>query len=244
MEVRGERECAECGCRWSYYDTGSVSCPDCGSLRSRGVGERAEHTATPADLDLSTHRTAVDEGSLADAADDLKTDLRRYVRRRGFIDGGDLRDLDDTYLAAAELLQVADAYARTRDPDESARLYALSLLGGADDGERPAPEDVPDSLRAARGLACAEAILTYRGEVVDWLDGRTGPGRRTLGRIAERAKRVRALQGDVPPVEVEALVRATREVVAYLRDGDETALATARDRLDRLEEGEGRSGQI
>ena len=235
MEIRGERECTACGCRWSYYDTGSVACPDCGSLQSVGVGERAEHTAASVDLDLSAHRRAVEDGDLSALGDDLQTDLRAYLRKRGFIHAGDLLDLDDTYLAARELLHAADAYARLRDPDETARLYVLALLNGADAGERPAPEDVPESLRAARGLACAEAILTYRDEVVDWLDGRTGPGRRALGRIAERAKRVRALQGDVPPAEAEALVRATREAVAFLRDGDEGALATAEDRLDRLE---------
>lgn len=234
MEVRGDRECRSCGTRWSYYDTGSVACPDCGSLLSVGVGDRATHTATPVDLDLSAHRTAADEGDLADAVGDLKSDLRTYVRRRGFIDGGDLLDLDDTYLAAAELLHAADAYARERDPDEAARLYVFDLLRGADAGERPAPDAVPDALRAARGLAYAEAVLSYRGEVVEWLDGRAGPGARALGRVAERAKRVRALQGDVPPAEVEALVRATREVAAYLRDGDEAALATAESRLDRL----------
>ncbi|MFB6157085.1 MAG: hypothetical protein ABEJ34_04515 [Haloferacaceae archaeon] len=235
MEIRGERECTECGTRWSYYETGDVACPSCGSLLSVGVDERARHTATPVDLDLSPHRRAVDEGSVADAADELKSDLREYRRRRGFIDAGDLRDLEDTYLAASELLHAVDAYARLRDPDDAERLYVLDLLRGADAGERPAPEAVPESLRGARGLGYAEAILSYRGEVVDWLDEGSGPGRRALGRVVERAKRARALQGDVPPAEVEALVRATREVVAYLRDGDEAALAAAEDRLDRLD---------
>lgn len=231
MEVRGERECTACGARWSYYDTGSVACPECGSLLSVGVGDRALHTATSVALDLSSHRTAVDEAGLDAAVDDLTADLRTYVRRRGFVDGGDLLDLDDTYLAATELRHAADAYARTRDPDGAARLYVLDLLRGADAGDRPAPGDVPDALRAARGLGYAGAILAYRREVTEWLDDRTGPGRRALGRIADRAKRVRALQGDVPPAEVESLVRATREVVAYLRDGDEAALARAEDRL-------------
>ncbi|MFB6303552.1 MAG: hypothetical protein ABEH47_00175 [Haloferacaceae archaeon] len=235
MEIRGERECTECGTRWSYYETGDVACPSCGSLLSVGVDERTRHTATPVELDLSPHRMAIDEGSVADAAADLKSDLREYRRRRGFIDAGDLRDLDDTFLAASELLHAVDAYARLRDPSEAERLYVLDLLRGADAGERPAPESVPESLREARGLGYAEAILDYRGEVVDWLGEGTGPGRRALGRVVERAKRVRALQGDVPPGNVETLVRATREVVDYLRDGDEGALTRAVDRLDRLD---------
>ncbi|MFB6301768.1 MAG: hypothetical protein ABEH78_02730 [Haloferacaceae archaeon] len=232
MEVRGERECTECGTRWSYYDTGSVACPDCGSLLSVGVDERTMHTATPVDLDLSPHRATIDERDVGAAADALGDDLRTYVRRRGFVDAGDLCDLDDAYLAATELLHAVDAYTRLRDPDEASRLYVLALLQGADGEERPPPGDVPDALREARGLAYAEAILTYRGEVIDWLGDRAGPGRQALGRIAERAKRVRALQGDVPPAEVESLVRATREVVDHLRDGDEAALARAEDRLD------------
>ena len=73
-------------------------------------------------------------------------------------------------------------------------------------------------MRAARGLGYADALLDYRSEVLDWLDGEDAPERRTLGRVAERAKRVGALQGDVPPAEVESLVRATRDVVASLRD--------------------------
>jgi DNA-directed RNA polymerase subunit RPC12/RpoP len=31
MKIRGERECTDCGTRWSYYDTASVECPQCGS---------------------------------------------------------------------------------------------------------------------------------------------------------------------------------------------------------------------
>jgi uncharacterized Zn finger protein (UPF0148 family) len=232
MEVRGERECTECETRWSYYDTGDVACPNCGSLLSVGVDDRTMHTATPVDLDLSEHRTAVDETDLSAAAEALQSDLRTYVRRRGFVDAGDLRDLDDTYLAAAELRHAVDAYARTRDPDEASRLYVLALLRDADAGERPPPAEVPETLRAARGLGYAEAVLTYRREILDWLDDRAGPGRRALGRIADRAKRVRALQGDVPPAESEALVLATREVADYLRGGDEAALARAEERLD------------
>jgi hypothetical protein len=53
------------------------------------------------------------------------------------------------------------------------------------------------------------------------------------------AKRVRALQGDVDATRAESLVRAVREVATFVRNGgeEEGALATARDRLDRLSEG-------
>ncbi|MXR22522.1 endonuclease Q family protein, partial [Halobacterium bonnevillei] len=61
MDVRGERECKSCGTRWSYFETGSVACPECGSVRSVGVGERSQHTDGNATLDLSdAQRAAAD----------------------------------------------------------------------------------------------------------------------------------------------------------------------------------------
>lgn len=237
MEIRGERECRECGTRWSYYETGCVACPSCGSPVSVGVDDRTLHTDTPVAFDLSAERQTIDTEGIEAAADDLTSAARTYVRRRGFVRGGDLLDLDDTYLAAAELAQAVDLFARERSPSDGTRLYVLDLIRSADAGERPPPEAVPGAMAAARGLAYADAVLTYRGDVTDWLRDRDAPdGRRTLGRVVERAKRVRALQGDVQPEESEALVVATRDVAAYLRDDDDDgALATARDRLDRLD---------
>ena len=238
MKVRGRRKCRACGHRWSYYETGEVSCPACGSLRSVGVeDDRQLHTDTPSDLDLSPHRRAADEGSLADAADGLKSDLREYVRKRGFVSGGDLRPLDDAYVAAHELLHAADVYARRRDPTDDERRYVLSLLRGADAGDRPAADDVPDSMAEARGLAAAQAVDAFRRDVASWLDDRDADdpkARNALEALRARVKRVEALQGDVPASESDALVAAARDVGAYLSDGDLTALATARDRLDRL----------
>ncbi|MFC6989111.1 hypothetical protein ACFQJD_11055 [Haloplanus sp. GCM10025708] len=232
MRVRGHRECNDCGRQWSYYDTGRVECPNCGSLRSVGVDERTFHTATPVSLDLSSHRDAFDGGDPTDLADDLKSDLREYVRQRGFVDAGDLADLNDAFLAAHELLQAIDVYARARDPSDDDRLYVLSLLRGADAGERPAPDDVPESMAAARGLGYADAVEAYRSDAVDWLDENPDPaGRTALGTVSERVKRVQALEGDVSPRDAERLVTATREIATYLREGDEAALASARDRL-------------
>jgi hypothetical protein len=47
-------------------------------------------------------------------------------------------------------------------------------------------------------------------------------------------KRVRALDGDVPPQESETLVSAARSLGWYLIDGDEGALVVAEQRLDSL----------
>ena len=173
MRVRGERECRDCGGRWSYYETGSVECPDCGSPRSVGVSERATHTDTPVTLDLSPHRVRFGEaqGILPpDGVDDLKRDLREYVRKRGFIDGGELRSLDPTYLAARELIEAVDVYDRLRDPTDADREYLLALLASADDGDGPAADGIPGTMREARGMAAVRGVTDYREDLLTFLD--------------------------------------------------------------------------
>ncbi|MFB6092463.1 MAG: hypothetical protein ABEK02_05580 [Haloquadratum sp.] len=240
MRIRGRRRCQDCGREWSYFDTGRVDCPDCGSMRSVGIGGRRRHTDSPVSLDLAPHRADLpDDVALADIEDvaaDLKATLRDYVRQRGFVRGGELRTVDDTVLAAAELRHAVDVLDRTRDPDDDARLYVLSLLGGADRGERPDPSSVPASMSDARGLAYAQVLDDFCSDLGTWLDDNPdAAGRRVRETLQTHIKRVDAVHGDVAPEEVETLVRVARDLVTYLTDGDETALATAEDRLDRIE---------
>ena len=281
MKVRGERECQGCGARWSYYETGSVECPDCGSLRSVGVDDRTAHTDAPASLDLSPHRTRFGDASgtlPAEGVDDLKSALREYVRKRGFVRGGELLPLDTTYLAARELLEAVDCYDRLRDPTDADREYLLGLLAGADDGDRPATADVPERLREARGMAAARAVTEYRSDLLAFLDeldvdggtddaggddteteadsepmgdeeapaptvrvagddpqSRIAPARELLGRLRDRAKRVEALNGDVPAADADALVDAADALGEYVRVGDAAALERARSRLAERE---------
>ncbi|SFR58846.1 DUF7117 family protein [Halogeometricum limi] len=235
MEIRGRRRCKSCEREWSYYDTGEVACPACGSMQSVGVGGRARHTDSADPLDLSAHRTAANDDALSAVVDDLKSDLRTYLRARGFVHGGELRELDDTYLAARELLHAVDVLVRVRDPDEDTELYVLSLLRGADAGERPEPEAVPQAMTAARGLAYAESLAAYRRDFATWLDDNPHPeAAKTLSTLSEHVKRAEALHGDVPVEQAESLVRVARELTRYVRDDDESALAAARDRLSRL----------
>jgi hypothetical protein len=235
MHVRGQRECRDCEHRWSYYETGAVDCPNCGSLRSVGIDDRTRHTDTPTSLDLSPHRRAVDAEGLAATADELKRDLRSYRNKRGFIRGGELLPLDGTYLAATELLYVVDVLERADEWTDDEEWYLLSLLRGADLSDRPAADEVPTSLRAARGLAVTEAVDEYRREVLSWLDDNPdAAAREALGTVSELLKRTRALGGDVPVEESEALLAATLDVSRALREGDETALSAARERLSRL----------
>lgn len=236
MKIRGERECTDCGTRWSYYETGSVSCPACGSLRSVGLDDRTEHTDLRTTFDLTAVRNAIDEESTTDLAERARDLAREYVRRRGFVSGGDLRTLDDDYLAAIELLHVADVVARTRDLDEREELYFLSLLRDADDGVRPPVEEVPRSLRAARGLAYANATREYRRDVRTWAEDRDllPAERSALEALGDHVKRFRMLDGDVEPAAAETLVEAARELTTALAEDDRDALLGVESRLERL----------
>jgi hypothetical protein len=231
MKIRGKRECHSCRARWSYYETGSVTCPECGSLRSRGLGERAEHTAGPATLDLTPARAALDREPLGTVADLAAEAAAEYVRRAGFVHAGELQPLGETYPAAAELRRVGSTLSRSMRVADPDRLYFLSLLDGAEDGERPPPEEVPDGLWGDRGLAVAAATDAY---LSDLGHVRSEPGSAlvaVLSALRARRKRLEALDGDVDPVEAERLVRACRDVGTAVREDDETALARARERL-------------
>ncbi|WP_224268794.1 DUF7117 family protein [Haloprofundus salinisoli] len=235
MEIRGRRECAECGTRWSYYETGSVSCPDCGSIRSVGVDERKQHTDSADPLELTDLKATLADGEVRDVVDDLKPRLREYIRKRGFVREGELGPLDDEILVAAELLHAVDVYDRSRETTDDEYLYVLRLVNGVEAGDRPAPEDVPRSMAAARGLAYATVVSKYRREAVTWLeDHPDAEAQSTLGAIRDHEKRVHALDGDVPMTDSEALVRATQELGAYLATDDLDSLATAQNRLSRL----------
>ncbi|RQG96415.1 DUF7117 family protein [Natrarchaeobius chitinivorans] len=236
MKVRGERECTECGTRWSYYETGSVGCPACGSLHSVGIDERTEHTDVRVEFDLTPVRADVDDASVGELADRTRDRCREYARRRGFVNAGELRELDDTYLAAAELRHVADDVVRDVRPSEREELYFLSLLRDADDGKRPPPDAVPSALRASRGLAYANAVREYRREIRTWGKNRefTSSERSALETLGEHVTRLRMLDGDVRPETAERLLEATRDLANGLR-GDELAFGRAQDRLEGLE---------
>lgn len=193
----------------------------------------ALHTDTAGSLDLAPVRSMLDDRPLDEVAEAARSAARGYVRSRGFVDAGELADLDDRFLAAAELAYVADHLRRAMAVDEPAESHFLALLDGAPDGERP--EDAPGTLRPARGLAAAEAVEAYRREVDRWADGSPPPeARPVLDRLRAHGKRVAALDGDVPASDVETLIMAARDLGRYLRDGDESALVAAEDRLERL----------
>lgn len=237
MEIRGERECTDCGTRWSYYETGSVTCPDCGSMRSVGTDdERAYHTDVASAIDLDEARTLAANETLREAADAAEAAANEYARERGFVSGGELRNLDDAYLAARELGYAASELERARAVDEDEEYYFLTLLRGADDGERPDESDVPASFRAVRGLAYATAVGEYRRELRSWLDTRDAEpdeARALLESLGDHVKRVKALDGNVTLDTADRLVEAARAVGDYARGDDEDA-TRARSLLDGL----------
>jgi len=236
MKIRGHRECKECGTRWTYYETGSVDCPSCGSLRSVGVDEERQlHTATTATLDLTDVRAEIDDQPLRRVAKQTVETVRQFTRRYGFIDGGQLRPLDESYLTAMELRMVADALGRARTVSDAEEAYFLELLRAVEDGDRPPRETVPDSVSDSRGLAAATAVEAYREDVRTYLDEHPDEiASELLGRLRGRVKRVLALDGAVPLRETETVVEAARAIGSYVADGDETALARAESRLDSL----------
>ncbi len=238
MKVRGTRECKNCGTQWSYYETGSVSCPTCGSMQSVGLeDDRIQHTDTPATLELGEAREAVDSKSVREVATMAANSGRDYVKKRGFIKGGELQPLDDTYLSAQELRHVADEFSRALKTTDDEEMYFFSLLRGADVGERPAPADVPKSLREVRGLADAESLREYHKEMGEWVREHdvNREGRDTLETLGEHVRRARALEGAIDIETASALVSSARDLARYFREDDEDALVSVRATLDRIE---------
>ncbi|MCU4799190.1 TFIIB-type zinc ribbon-containing protein [Halobacteria archaeon HArc-gm2] len=236
MKVRGRRECKECETRWSYYETASVHCPNCGSMKSVGVDDRTRHTDSPTSFDLTPVRNRIDEAPLRDVAGAAVDLAREYVRERGFVDAGELLPLDDTFVAATELRHVGAELSRELRRTEAEELYFLDLLAGADGGERPPAEEVPDAFRSAHGLAMADAVGDYQRDLRTYLDEHPHPEARSIsGSVRDHRKRIEALDGDVDPKDAERLLHAARDVGKYLISGEESALVTADNWLQGIE---------
>ncbi len=236
MKVRGRRECQSCGATWSYYETGEVACPECGSLRSVGLDDRTRHTDAPVELDLTPVRRRVDDVVTEELAEDAAEAAGEYVRRRGFVSAGELTPLDETYVAATELRYAAEEIARGLRVGDREELYFLELLRGADVGERPDPEDVPPSLRESYGLAMMAAVEAFQRDLRRYLEDHPNPeGRRLGGRIRDQRKRIEALDGDVDPADAHRLVRAARDLGKYV-NGDDNAYVTADNWLEGISE--------
>jgi uncharacterized Zn finger protein (UPF0148 family) len=234
MKIRGERECKACGRRFSYYETGEITCPDCGSLRSVGVDERSEHTASPETLDLTSARSLVDEEPIDVIAGAAAAECREFTRSQGFIKAGSLLPLAPTFVAALELQGVADHVRRAMRVTDEEAGYFYALLRTADEGERPSPADVPSSMRAPRGLAAAAATERYRSDLRRQVSAESVDDAltRRIEALGEHQKRIQALDGAVDPATADALIAATREL-GRVSIGDGSP-ETVDDHLDSL----------
>ncbi|MFB6134396.1 MAG: TFIIB-type zinc ribbon-containing protein [Halanaeroarchaeum sp.] len=236
MEVRGQRECRNCGATWSYFETGSVTCPECESSRSVGRGERAANTDRPVDLSLEAARSAAAADDIDRALELAAETARTYRRERGFVRAGDLLTLDDTYLLAQELAHATSILQSSLERRQESVAYLHDLLAPAESRTRPDPADVPESLRVARGLGNARAVRDYRDEVTTFVGDEPLPGecRSILESIGDHVARIEALDGDVEPARAERLVEAARAVGACIREDHEAPLDVARTALDEL----------
>ena len=235
MRVRGERTCRNCGTTWSYYETGSIRCPECDSVRSTGRGQPTLHTDRSTDLDLSGPRKTAEEGDLEAALRDASETCLEYIRDRGFIDSGTLRDLDETYVHAQELRHAATLATSRLDLSDAEREYLHTLIAG-DQGDRPPAEAVPKQLRAARGLAVAASVRDYRDEIRTYRSDRDDDSRlrEVMEPLREHARRIRALDGEVEPQYAADLLAAARAVGAYCQNDATRTLQSAKTAVERL----------
>jgi predicted RNA-binding Zn-ribbon protein involved in translation (DUF1610 family) len=229
MEIRGNRKCTACGARWSYYETGEIACPECGSLKSVGVDDRRTHTAGTAELDLSGVMADIETAPTRELAERAAEEAGGYVRTVGFIDAGTLQPLSERYVGACELRRVGRTLGRLLEMSTDEELYFLSLLRAVTDGERPPPGEVPDTVRPERGLAATAAVDAYLTDLRRVYENREGPVDEVLSWVTTQKKRIDALDGDVEPVEADRLVRTVQDLGTYLRTGEEAALARAID---------------
>ena len=237
MRVRGDRECNECGQRWSYFETGTIACPNCGSHHSVGRGERRRHTDGEQSLDLSVSIEKAASGSVEAALESALDPCRSYVHSRGFIAGGELTELDDLYCLAAELRYCAGARVHRSAFTDLERRYLLALFGAAADGQRPMPSAVPDRFRFARGLAVARSVTDYQRAIrqVMAVDDREASVATALDALDGVTTRIEQLDGDVPPASAETVLEAARTVGSAVRSGDADAVEGIPNRLERLE---------
>ncbi len=207
MDVQGERECLDCGERWSYWDTRTVECPECGSPRSRGVGDgaRPEEEFTAEDLD---------DTDLAATLENAEEAARSYTTKKRFVVAGDLRPPDPVYVMATEVKHLAAEHAvRDEGFTDDEREYAVALVTGLEEGEPPHPDERPESLDAVHERAVADVVEDYGGEVVKWARDRDLDDTDVMRDVEDArqvAKQVKATEGEEGDA-VEAL-RTLRDV--------------------------------
>jgi len=192
MEIRGERECLDCGETWSYFETRDPECPECGSLRSRAIEDATEDTAGEVEVEDIVTRFGGDfEGALRDTEEKC----REYTSRAGFVEGGELQPPKAEYVMACEVKHAANELLReTREVTDAEHAYVVSLVEGLGGGEPPSPDERPESLDTAHNLAVAETVEEYAKDITRYLrDRELSDGR--VEEARDLAKRTQATDG-------------------------------------------------
>jgi hypothetical protein len=206
MEIRGERECLDCGETWSYFETREPACPECGSLHSRAVEDAEEDTGGAVETgDLLTRFGTDFEAALEEAEDRC----REYTSRVGFVEGGELQPPSPVYVMACEVKHTAAEFVGEREPTEEEREYTVSLVEGVEKGEPPGADGRPSTLDAAHNRAVAETVEEYAVDLSRYLRS-MGEGDGRIEEARDLAKRTQATDGDADDA-VEGL-RLLRDV--------------------------------
>lgn len=210
MEIRGERECLDCGETWSYFETREPECPECGSLRSRAVEDAEEDTAGAVETGDLLARFG---GEFDESLEEAEERCREYTSRAGFVRGGELLPPEPVYVMACEVKHIAAEFVGAREPTDEEHTYVVALVEGVETGEPPSPDERPASLDAAHNRAVAETAEEYAKELSSYLRS-VGE---TDGRVEEArdlAKKTQATDGDADDA-VEGL-RLLRDVYEEL----------------------------
>jgi hypothetical protein len=229
MQFTGHRRCKQCASEWSYFETGSVSCPECGAIKSTGIGGPEPHTAQHTSLELAPYWEVTDE-EVRIESDKIRRAVTEFLSEYGFIKGGDFLPLHDEVLAAGELRHAAYRYNTLGDPSEEVEHYLLGLLRAVMGESRPTSP--PDVLKQARGRGTADILEQFLRDMRQWTQARAAT---ELMPIRESFRthlhRIQALEGDVDPVVLSRLIQSARAVQQYIAREDQQSLSKARDHL-------------
>lgn len=192
MEIRGHRECLDCGNTWRYGDTRSVACTECGSVRSRAIddGDDAPPSGGIPIEDIFADGPVAAEEAVAEAEDRCI----EYRAETDFLGPGELRPPDPRYVMAGEVCHLATAIqVRSDGLDGDERRYALDLLRGLADEEPPTER--PASLDPVHNLAVADAVEDYATAVARYARRTDADVPAAVEEARDLAKRTQATDG-------------------------------------------------
>ncbi|MFB6253304.1 MAG: hypothetical protein ABEI06_01680 [Halobacteriaceae archaeon] len=237
MEIKGYRECRECGHQWSYYETGNVQCPECGSIKSTGLDERTLHTNNPVEIDITSIQSLVSNDEFRQAGQRAAKEARNYTIKRGFIHKGDLIRCDERIFSCHELRNLGNYINRTASITEETEYYFIETIQAVKNSGRPDQQAIPKNLRSIRGLAYARAAKDYLNDVTTWIEyaDHELPSGGVLERTKENIKRVEALDGDISIGDSERIYEIVANLYSYCTTGEISTYEQIEEYLSNLE---------